>query len=247
MSVLEDLVTDFARGIQAVVLQAPVASNSRTVPPTSPGSATHRGPDDKLVMAYLADADPRRYAATVGCLTPTAPGQAWNMLDGPEPWEWAVEVKMLRLMGDNGKLNDSTVMYFARPPLAPSAPTDCAKLGRRSSERRRRSSSTATTTPAGRWTGHRGVPVFARQQVLLAQFAVRSPTLSIQYRRGRVFRWQFSRSMTGDGDVALAKLRDGPLYRFADWPNPEVPNGRTGVYTVWVVMSSSTWGWEGGQ
>ncbi len=24
-----------------------------------------------------------------------------------------------------------------------------------------------------------------------------------------------------------------PLYRFADWPNPEVPNGRIGVYTVW--------------
>jgi hypothetical protein len=28
----------------------------------------------------------------------------------------------------------------------------------------------------------------------------------------------------------LAALRDGPLYRFADWPNPEVPNGRIGVH-----------------
>jgi hypothetical protein len=33
--------------------------------------------------------------------------------------------------------------------------------------------------------------------------------------------------------AALAELRDGPLYRFADWPNPAVPNGRIGVYTVW--------------
>jgi len=33
--------------------------------------------------------------------------------------------------------------------------------------------------------------------------------------------------------LALAELRDGPLYRFADWPNPAVPNGRIGVYTVW--------------
>jgi hypothetical protein len=33
--------------------------------------------------------------------------------------------------------------------------------------------------------------------------------------------------------LAVAELRDGPLYRFADWPNPEVPNGRIGVYTVW--------------
>ena len=34
-------------------------------------------------------------------------------------------------------------------------------------------------------------------------------------------------------DVALAELRGGPLYGFADWPNPAVPNGRIGVYTVW--------------
>lgn len=34
-------------------------------------------------------------------------------------------------------------------------------------------------------------------------------------------------------NVALAELRDGPLYGFADWPNPAVPNGRIGVYTFW--------------
>lgn len=28
-------------------------------------------------------------------------------------------------------------------------------------------------------------------------------------------------------------LASGDLYRFADWPNPEVPNGRAGVYTIW--------------
>lgn len=39
--------------------------------------------------------------------------------------------------------------------------------------------------------------------------------------------------MTDNGNVALAELRDGALYRFADWPNPAVPNGRIGVYTVW--------------
>ena len=39
--------------------------------------------------------------------------------------------------------------------------------------------------------------------------------------------------MTSDIDAALVELRDGPLYRFADWPNPAVPNGRIGVYTVW--------------
>jgi hypothetical protein len=39
--------------------------------------------------------------------------------------------------------------------------------------------------------------------------------------------------MTSDMHAALAELRDGPLCRFADWPNPAVPNGRIGVYTVW--------------
>jgi hypothetical protein len=39
--------------------------------------------------------------------------------------------------------------------------------------------------------------------------------------------------MTDNGNVALAELRDGPRYRFADWPNPAVPNGRIGAYTIW--------------
>ena len=39
--------------------------------------------------------------------------------------------------------------------------------------------------------------------------------------------------MSSSSNLALAELRDGPLYRLADWPNPEVPNGRIGVYTVW--------------
>jgi len=34
-------------------------------------------------------------------------------------------------------------------------------------------------------------------------------------------------------DDLLVALQSGPLYRFADWPNPEVPNWRAGVYTVW--------------
>ena len=39
--------------------------------------------------------------------------------------------------------------------------------------------------------------------------------------------------MTSAEDQALQALTSGPLYRFADWPNPEVPNLRAGVYTVW--------------
>jgi hypothetical protein len=39
--------------------------------------------------------------------------------------------------------------------------------------------------------------------------------------------------MSSSSTLALAELRDGPLYRFADWPNPEVLNGRIDVYAVW--------------
>ena len=38
--------------------------------------------------------------------------------------------------------------------------------------------------------------------------------------------------MSSSSTLAWAELRDGPLYRFADWPNPEVRSGRIGVSTV---------------
>ena len=49
------------------------------------------------------------------------------MLDG-EPG-WAIELKMLRLMGDNGKLNDNMLMHILSPyPAHRSALTDVPKL-----------------------------------------------------------------------------------------------------------------------
>ena len=34
-------------------------------------------------------------------------------------------------------------------------------------------------------------------------------------------------------DPALARLQEGPLFRFADWPNDQVPQRAAGVYTIW--------------
>jgi hypothetical protein len=104
---LAGLVTDFARGIEAADSQAPVASNSRTGVSYQPGIGPHAEAQTvKLVMAHLADADPERYAShRLGVPCADGTRQACDVcLDGPEPWEWAIEVKMLRLMGDNGKL-----------------------------------------------------------------------------------------------------------------------------------------------
>ncbi len=46
-------------------------------------------------------------------------------------------------------------------------------------------------------------------------------------------------SQHGGSDVeagaypALAKLQAGPVFRFADWPNDQVPRRAAGVYTIW--------------
>jgi len=34
-------------------------------------------------------------------------------------------------------------------------------------------------------------------------------------------------------DAIIEPLAHGPLHRFADWPNPDVPDAAIGVYTVW--------------
>jgi hypothetical protein len=44
-------------------------------------------------------------------------------------WSWAIEVKLLRLLGDNGKPNDNILMHILSPyPAHRSAFTDCTKL-----------------------------------------------------------------------------------------------------------------------
>ena len=132
MSVLADLVMDFARGIQTADSMAPVASNARTGASYQPGIGPHTEAQTiRLVMAHLADADPERYASyKLGVPYADGTRQACDVcLDGPAPWGWAIEVKMLRLMGDNGKLNDNMVMHILSPYSAHrSALTDCTKL-----------------------------------------------------------------------------------------------------------------------
>lgn len=68
---------------------------------------------------------------TTACLalrsaTPSLRGQKCDLvLEG----EWAVEVKMLRCLGDNGKPNDNILMHILSPyPAHRSALTDCMKL-----------------------------------------------------------------------------------------------------------------------
>ena len=61
---------------------------------------------------------------------PEASRQKCDLCIGSAPnWEWAIEVKMLRRMGDNGKPNDNILMHILSPyPQDRSALTDCSKL-----------------------------------------------------------------------------------------------------------------------
>ena len=119
-------------GIKAVDALAPIASNSRTGASFQPGIGPHlEAQTVKLVMAYLADTDPRRYDSyRLGVPYADGTRQVCDVcLGAPGSWDWAVEVKMLRLMGDNGKLNDNIVMHILSPyPAHRSALTDCKKL-----------------------------------------------------------------------------------------------------------------------
>lgn len=65
----------------------------------------------------------------LGAAYPASPRQKCDWVIGDPPRVWTIEVKMLRLMGDNGKLNDNMLMHILSPyPAHRSALTDCSKL-----------------------------------------------------------------------------------------------------------------------
>lgn len=67
---------------------------------------------------------------SLGVRYPESTRQRCDLCLGTVPaWTLALEVKLLRLLGDNGKLNDNMVMHLISPyPEHRSALTDCAKL-----------------------------------------------------------------------------------------------------------------------
>ena len=82
-------------------------------------------------MAELKRSRPGRYAGKLQTGVAYSAGrQKCNLCIGEATeWDWAVEIKMLRLMGDNGKPNDNMLMHILSPyPGDRSALTDCVKL-----------------------------------------------------------------------------------------------------------------------
>jgi hypothetical protein len=123
---LADLVMDFARAIQVVDAAAPVEGQYQ------PGIGPLREPRAiERIMDHLAATDPRHYAShQLGVPYGGGTRQKCDIcLGGPAPWGWAIEAKMLRLLGDNGKPNDNKMTQILSPyPAHNSALTDCTKL-----------------------------------------------------------------------------------------------------------------------
>jgi len=135
---LENIVGDIASGISRVDASRPVAVNQRSGAQSRPGIGPHTETNTlRMVMQELSMSTPGRYSDyKLGVSYADRTRQACDLCIGTEgSWQWAIEVKMLRLMGDNGKPNDNILMHILSPyPAHRSALTDCSKLRRSSLE-----------------------------------------------------------------------------------------------------------------
>jgi len=130
---LNRFVDDFGRALVAADTARPCAANARSKAAFQPGIGPHSEAQTvKLVGAELQRFAPGTYAGRLayGVAYPESPRQKCDLCVGAAPnWERAVEIKMLRILGDNGKANDNILMHLLSPyPAHRSALTDCDKL-----------------------------------------------------------------------------------------------------------------------
>jgi hypothetical protein len=129
---LATIVADFADGMRLADGRKPQAANARTGAPFSPGLGPHT--EAQTISLVLRELSGRSgyYATSVyrEVPYPESPRSKCDLCFGGAPdFSWAIEVKMLRLMGDNGKPNDNILMHILSPyPAHRSALTDCEKL-----------------------------------------------------------------------------------------------------------------------
>jgi hypothetical protein len=128
---LARLVEDFAVGVRRADSRGPQAVGLRTRRLYQQGVGPHTEAQTiRRVIEELIRLD-AVYAAHA--LDVPYPGESRQRCDwclgSPPSWQLAIEVKMLRLFGDNGKPNDNMLMHILSPyPAHRSALTDCGKL-----------------------------------------------------------------------------------------------------------------------
>ncbi len=129
---LEQIVRDFVDGMKAADAKRPVAQSARSARKYRAGLGPFSEASTiRLVMLELAALQPERYRDySLEVAYPAAVRSKCDLCIGAAPrWNWAIEVKMLRMLGDNGLPNDNMLMHILSPfPEHRSALTDCSKL-----------------------------------------------------------------------------------------------------------------------
>lgn len=129
---ISELVGDVAEAVKRIDTRRPQAANARTGVLYQPGIGPH--PETQtvaLIVSELAALAPERYQSQLftGISYPQSQQKCDLCIGAAPDWDWAIEIKMLRLMGDNGKPNDNMLMHILSPyPRDRSALTDCLKL-----------------------------------------------------------------------------------------------------------------------
>jgi hypothetical protein len=128
---LDMLVRDFAQGIEAVDARGPVWTSATTKRSYQAGIGPHPESETvRLVLEELAESQADRYQRyRLSVPYPGSTRQRCDLVLGDGTHALAVEIKLLRFMGDNGKPNDNMLMHILSPyPAHRSAVTDCEKL-----------------------------------------------------------------------------------------------------------------------
>jgi len=128
---LANLVNEFATALQAVDARGPIAQNARSKTHFKPGIGPHsESVALSLILQELVSQQPVKYRAYSTSVAYPGTKQKCDVCFGAAPnWDWAIEVKLLRLSGDNDKPNDHMLMHILSPyPEHRSALTDLDKL-----------------------------------------------------------------------------------------------------------------------
>jgi hypothetical protein len=127
---LAQLVRRFADALMTVDSRRPVAVRQTTGTPFQAGIGPHTETATVALVMQELKAQGHVSAHQLAVAYPHSPRQKCDVCLGASPrWNWALEVKLLRLMGDNGRPNDNMLMHILSPyPAHRSALTDCAKL-----------------------------------------------------------------------------------------------------------------------
>ena len=137
---LKSLVADVARAIKAIDAKGHSARSARSGKVYQPGIAPHGEEQVVSLVVNQLELEPQ-YTGLLrtGIPYPQGGRKRCDLCVGPAgDWEWAIEVKMLRMMGDNGKKNDQMVTKILSPYSQDhSALTDTEKLAHTSLGKRK--------------------------------------------------------------------------------------------------------------